>query len=222
MGFMRKALFLGTGGLSGAAGIRLNSKKERTAKALETQVRLQKRAMRRQPSVARSPTAVATPPVAPKRLRHGDCSVTLVAAGDQILPVVRAVHEVVGLDWKEARRFIDHVPCSLDAISRADAEVLTAALESAGATVELRVSESPLGAVAPRAPLQQHADIAIQLRKLLELRVRESPSGAGAPSASTGQPADLADQLGRLGELHATGVLTDDEFTAAKARVLAG
>jgi DNA-directed RNA polymerase subunit RPC12/RpoP len=42
MGFMRKALFLGTGGLSGMAGVRANSKKERTAKATEKQVRLTK------------------------------------------------------------------------------------------------------------------------------------------------------------------------------------
>jgi hypothetical protein len=38
---MRKALFLGTGGLSGMAGVRVNSKKERTAKAAEKQVQLQ-------------------------------------------------------------------------------------------------------------------------------------------------------------------------------------
>ncbi len=31
-----------------------------------------------------------------------------------------------------------------------------------------------------------------------------------------------ADQLGRLGELHQRGVLTDDEFARAKARVLSG
>jgi hypothetical protein len=46
MGFMRKALFLGTGGLSGMAGVRANSKKERTAKAAEKQVRLQQQALR--------------------------------------------------------------------------------------------------------------------------------------------------------------------------------
>ncbi len=44
---MRKALFLGTGGLSGMAGVRANSKKERTAKAAEKQVRRQKQAMAR-------------------------------------------------------------------------------------------------------------------------------------------------------------------------------
>jgi hypothetical protein len=43
---MRKVLFLGTGGLSGMAGVRANSKKERTAKAAEKQVRLQEQAMR--------------------------------------------------------------------------------------------------------------------------------------------------------------------------------
>jgi hypothetical protein len=43
MGFLRKALFVGTGGLSGAAGVKANSKKERTAKALEKQNRLLQR-----------------------------------------------------------------------------------------------------------------------------------------------------------------------------------
>ena len=46
MGFMRKALFLGTGGLSGVAGVKANSKKDRTAKAAEKQLRLQKQARR--------------------------------------------------------------------------------------------------------------------------------------------------------------------------------
>ena len=39
MGFLRKGLFVATGGLSGAAGVKANSKKERTAKALERQNR---------------------------------------------------------------------------------------------------------------------------------------------------------------------------------------
>jgi hypothetical protein len=41
MGFMRKALFVGTGGASGAF-VKANSKKERQAKALEKQLKLQK------------------------------------------------------------------------------------------------------------------------------------------------------------------------------------
>jgi hypothetical protein len=40
MGFLRKGLFVATGGVSGVAGVKANSKKERTAKALEKQNRL--------------------------------------------------------------------------------------------------------------------------------------------------------------------------------------
>lgn len=42
MGFIRKATFIGTGGVSGLF-IKANSKKERTAKATEKQLRLQKK-----------------------------------------------------------------------------------------------------------------------------------------------------------------------------------
>ena len=63
MGFMRKALFVSTGGLSGVA-VKANSKKERTAKAAEKQVRLQQQTLRVQrraipDSLPRSPA----PPV---------------------------------------------------------------------------------------------------------------------------------------------------------------
>ena len=40
MGLFRKTLFVATGGMSGAVGIKANSKKERIAKASEKQVRL--------------------------------------------------------------------------------------------------------------------------------------------------------------------------------------
>jgi hypothetical protein len=33
-------------------------------------------------------------------------------------------------------------------------------------------------------------------------------------------PADPADELEHLGQLHASGVLTDEEFASAKAKVL--
>lgn len=55
---MRKALFLSTGGLSGVA-VRANSKKERTAKAAEKQVRLQ-RQPRAQPVPASSPWSASS------------------------------------------------------------------------------------------------------------------------------------------------------------------
>jgi hypothetical protein len=45
---------------------------------------------------------------------------------------------------------------------------------------------------------------------------RARPAG-GAPAATA---PDLADQLTRLGDLHAAGVLSADEFAAAKARLI--
>jgi membrane protease subunit (stomatin/prohibitin family) len=44
---------------------------------------------------------------------------------------------------------------------------------------------------------------------------RAQQQAAAAPAAD-----DLAAQIQRLGDLHAAGTLTDDEFAAAKARLL--
>jgi hypothetical protein len=41
-----------------------------------------------------------------------------------------------------------------------------------------------------------------------------------APTDYSPPPADPADQIDHLAQLHASGVLTDDEFAAAKAKVL--
>ena len=43
-----------------------------------------------------------------------------------------------------------------------------------------------------------------------------------APAAPTGAEADTIGQLTKLGELRAQGILTDAEFEAQKAKVLAG
>lgn len=66
MGFMRKGLFVATGGLSGVA-IKANPKKERTAKAMEKQVRLQKQQLKASAQTAHSTraAAAATPAEAP-------------------------------------------------------------------------------------------------------------------------------------------------------------
>ena len=47
-----------------------------------------------------------------------------------------------------------------------------------------------------------------------EMKTQESDP---APAASSG---DMMSELEQLGELHSSGVLTDDEFTAAKAKIL--
>ena len=47
----------------------------------------------------------------------------------------------------------------------------------------------------------------------------EAAKSSAAPSSE--QPTDLIDQLEKLGKLHAAGVLTDEEFSAKKAEILA-
>ena len=49
-------------------------------------------------------------------------------------------------------------------------------------------------------------------------RARRTTS-ASAPSPPSG---DLVSQLQRLGDLHTQGAITDEEFTAAKAKLLGG
>jgi hypothetical protein len=46
----------------------------------------------------------------------------------------------------------------------------------------------------------------------------EAPAEPAAPAPPAAD--DLASQLQRLGDLHTAGTLTDDEFAAAKARLL--
>lgn len=48
MGFMRKALAVSTLGMSRAAGLKLNSTEERTAKATEKQLKLQRKLAKQQ------------------------------------------------------------------------------------------------------------------------------------------------------------------------------
>ena len=50
----------------------------------------------------------------------------------------------------------------------------------------------------------------------------EAPPAAPAPEPPTAGTADVLEQLTKLGELKAAGVLTEAEFEAQKARILAG
>lgn len=63
MGFLRKAAFLGTGGMSGLV-VHANSKKERAAKAAEKQLRLQRQQARLEAQAAKR-AAANPPPAAP-------------------------------------------------------------------------------------------------------------------------------------------------------------
>lgn len=65
--------------------------------------------------------------------------VILKAAGASKLAVVKLVKELTGLGLKEAKGIVDSAPAPIkEAVSKEEAEGLKAALEEAGAEVELK------------------------------------------------------------------------------------
>jgi large subunit ribosomal protein L7/L12 len=66
--------------------------------------------------------------------------VILTAAGDKKIEVIKVVRQVVsGLGLKEAKDLVDAAPKAvLEKVAKEDAEKAKAALEEAGATVELK------------------------------------------------------------------------------------
>ncbi|MGF1762568.1 50S ribosomal protein L7/L12 [Aliivibrio kagoshimensis] len=65
--------------------------------------------------------------------------VILTAAGAQKVQVIKAVRAATGLGLKEAKGLVDGAPAPLkEAVSKEEAETLKAALEEAGASVEVK------------------------------------------------------------------------------------
>ena len=65
--------------------------------------------------------------------------VVLVSAGASKIPVVKAVKEATGLGLKEAKDLVDGAPKAVkEGVSKEEAEALKAALEEAGAEVEIK------------------------------------------------------------------------------------
>jgi large subunit ribosomal protein L7/L12 len=65
--------------------------------------------------------------------------VILVAPGGAKLAVVKLVKELTGLGLKEAKALVDNAPNAIkEAVSKDEAEALTAKLEEGGAEVELK------------------------------------------------------------------------------------
>lgn len=68
-----------------------------------------------------------------------DFDVIITSAGTQKIAVIKAVREATGLGLKEAKAVVDGAPAPVkEGVPAADAEALKAALEAAGATVELK------------------------------------------------------------------------------------
>lgn len=65
--------------------------------------------------------------------------VVLTGAGEKKVNVIKAVRAATGLGLKEAKGMVDGAPATVkEGISKEDAEALKAALEEAGASVEVK------------------------------------------------------------------------------------
>jgi large subunit ribosomal protein L7/L12 len=93
---------------------------------------------------AAAPVAVAAAPAAgggdaEAAEEKSDFDVILTSGGDKKIQVIKEVRALTSLGLKEAKDLVDSAPKPvLEKVSKADAEKAKAALEAAGATVELK------------------------------------------------------------------------------------
>ena len=94
---------------------------------------------------AAAPVAVAAAPAAggdgggAEEEAKSKFDVILTAAGDKKIQVIKEVRSLTSLGLKEAKDLVDSAPKPvLEKVSKDDAEKAKAALEAAGATVELK------------------------------------------------------------------------------------
>jgi isopentenyl phosphate kinase len=66
---------------------------------------------------------------------------------------------------------------------------------------------------------QQMAQQQMQMQQMQQQMAQQQASAAPAPAAA-GSP--MMDQLNQLAQMHTAGILSDEEFAAAKQRLLAG
>ena len=78
-------------------------------------------------------------PAAAAEAEQTEFDVILKSAGAAKLGVVKAVKEAIGLGLKESKEIVDKAPVAVkEKVSKAEAEALKAALEEAGAEVEIK------------------------------------------------------------------------------------
>src|SRR4051812_11315318 len=94
---------------------------------------------------AAAPAAVAAPaagggaPAAAEEEEKDEFDVVLTAAGDKKIQVIKEVRSLTNLGLKEAKDLVDGAPKPvLEKVSKDDAEKAKAALEAAGASVEVK------------------------------------------------------------------------------------
>lgn len=156
-------------------------------------------------------------------------------AGDQTFPVT----DLCGVEWRSPEAFEGYLrllPRGLDGTAPA-ADALAGPGPAAGSGLCTGIAPS----VSPAAPRPARADqdpaavifglgygpvhesLPFAAAVLESVRRKQSAPLATAPPATGTRrdPADIAERIHHLGELHRAGLVTDDEFSAKKAQLLA-
>ena len=90
-------------------------------------------------AVAAAPAAGGGEAAAAAEEEKTEFDVVLTAAGDKKIQVIKEVRSLTSLGLKEAKDLVDSAPKPvLEKVTKEDAEKAKAALEGAGATVELK------------------------------------------------------------------------------------
>ncbi len=90
-------------------------------------------------AVAAAPAAGGGGEAAAAEEEQTEFDVVLTSAGDKKIQVIKEVRSLTSLGLKEAKDLVDSAPKPvLERVSREDADKAKAALEGAGATVELK------------------------------------------------------------------------------------
>jgi hypothetical protein len=208
MGFMRKALFLGTGGLSGMAGVRANSKKERTAKAAEKQVRLQRQVQTGVPPQSARPitTRPSTGSRAPSK-PLGWTGATILSLFLLIFGGLAAIGASSSGEGGVAAVFgVAFVGLILVVLRKA------------------YLNEQQTSRVARPAPVcaEMRGTAPVTFEPLTDQERKEVTAieASSESESSATEGGSIAEEIEKLAHLHAQGSLTDDEFAAAKAKIV--
>ncbi|MEU1041730.1 DUF4429 domain-containing protein [Streptomyces sp. NPDC005551] len=122
-------------------------------------------------------------------------------AGDQSFPVAA----LSGVEWRSPEIFEGH----LRLLHREPAAPQPAQADQDPAAVVFGLGYGPV-----------HESLPFAASVLAAVRAAGPPAPV-AVSAPHRDPADIADRIRHLGELHRSGLVTDEEFTAKKAQLLA-
>lgn len=89
-----------------------------------------------------------------------------------------------------------------------------------GAVAGKQVQKQAAAAQAQSAEAAEQQELASMQQQLSELQAQQAAAAMAPPPAAPAT--SMMEQLERLGQMKAQGLLTDEEFAAAKARLLAG